>query len=647
MQSAIYLSLAVAYFALAGILLLITRQTGRHFQRAAIWLDFIIVIYGIKFLLEVLVGYVWQWHLFIALVTWYLVQILWKHRVAIHHFFRQSELLGTAWEHGQDGKMVFEVVGNDLRLLQQNPAAKSLMHPYAIQEGDLMCEKLPLHQTTLTSDNRMLIEAYLDVHRTGKVLRETLKVTEALPGWWSVTIVPIPKNLLLLSFRDVTEETENRRKLATAAVIEPLTGLFNIGIYKQLPFPVHGCIYLALDYFKQINELRGHATGDIVIQVIADRLKRLCHLAIRSTSGDQFVLLFETNNLSELSDLAIAVLESVRQPIEVGKGGACLLSASIGISSTAIEGVSTLDNLIHSAEIAMRIAKTRRNDPDARIECWNSELALAEQRKTDISFQLMQTLLSGNRCNELHLVYQPIVNLATGEIIGAEALARWKSLVLGDISPSEFIPIADTRGLTHLIGRIVINLGLKQLSQWQKLYPNFLLTVNVNPSELVQQDFLLLLKTALKDAAVDPATFALEITERELADDFGRYWTRLQDVSDLRVQLKIDDFGKERARFDELTRDLFDGLKLDMQFVPHSEQDEKRIAVCASVITLAQRLGISLVCEGIETQLQAQILINLGCKGGQGYYFSRPLPVQEMEQLIKDRATLPLIRPEF
>ncbi len=389
------------------------------------------------------------------------------------------------------------------------------------------------------------------------------------------------------------------------------------------------CIYLDLDKFKQINDTRGHAIGDKVLVDVGRELKNIAianhGIAIRE-GGDEFVILFQYIEVEEIAQKILAKIQGIHIDSEKAN-----ISASLGVAYGEIKvfGECTeLAKLIQAAETSSRKAKSNKKSelPVDRIVFWDDKLSMIEAATSQI-----EVGLKGNIEDELWLAYQPIVNLITGEIVGAEALLRWQSPVIGFVSPARFIPIAENNGSIYKLSNWVVRKAIAQLAKWKKIKSSFSVAVNISPVELEDGEFLANLIDIVGQVNIESQCIAVEVTERGIYSDLSRYLAALNELRLLNIKLKVDDFGTGQSGLSQLLQFPFNEVKVDISLVPRNRDDEKKIGICRTIIDLSKTLGFSVIAEGIETQEQVDLLVEMGYIYGQGYYLGRPVNADDFE----------------
>jgi diguanylate cyclase (GGDEF)-like protein/PAS domain S-box-containing protein len=390
-----------------------------------------------------------------------------------------------------------------------------------------------------------------------------------------------------------------------------------------------------LDRFKFVNDSMGHKAGDVLLMTVAARLRG----SLRDTdtvarlSGDEFVVILSQHEDQPLtSDIVQRVMDSVAQPVMLGPKE-FFVTCSIGVAAYPSEGTPA-DSLIEHADIAMYCAKKLgRNNFQFYTPAMNEE-SLERVR-------IESALRNALERNEFVLHYQPQVDLKTGQIVGMEALIRWKHPELGMVPPSRFVGVAEDTGLIVPIGAWVMRAACAQNKIWQDAGLGRLrVAVNLSARQFSAADLVPGIEQILLDTGLDPSCLELELTESLFMSDVTPAVELLHRMKSLGVKLSIDDFGTGYSSFSYLSRFPIDVLKIDRSFVNDISHDANDAAIVASIIALAHNLRLSVIAEGVETAEQLDYLRHQGCDEMQGYYFSRPLPAPEFEQLLRQRRDL-------
>ena len=386
-------------------------------------------------------------------------------------------------------------------------------------------------------------------------------------------------------------------------------------------------LLLDLDDFKLVNDTYGHDAGDRVLVEVARRLEGLVGPGDESVfrlGGDEFAVLAPLVHLAEALLIADRIAAALSEPFELGPQQVRPV-ACIGIS-IALHGQSR-GALLAEADLAMYAGKARGTSPFVFDPVLHQEMLDHEQLSGDLREAVAR--------QELRVVYQPLVHLATNEIVGVEALLRWDHPTRGTIPPAQFIPLAESNGAILEIGDWVMGESLRQLRLWDRSCPGHLLhlSVNVSPRQLSEPEFVAGVAD-LMSSDLDPGRVTLEITEAAFGADADAMIERLHALKALGVMLAIDDFGTEYSSLSKLKRLPVDVLKIDKSFVDAIATDPTEHAVAAAIVSLAASLGMSTVAEGIETEGQYVALVALGVEVGQGYLFARPLSPHAIADIV-------------
>ena len=438
----------------------------------------------------------------------------------------------------------------------------------------------------------------------------------------------------------VAKLTGSESELRQQALHDVLTGLANRRLFRErleeslgtLSPEEIAVVFVDLDDFKVVNDTLGHATGDDLLRKVANRLQtcvRGSDVAAR-LGGDEFAVLLTGGGLVAAQAVAGRLNRAMRQPILCG-GQPLFIQASIGIAA-GMDGAVGFDRsqqLLEQADMAMYAAKDAGK---ARVEVFEPAMRERLLDRAAVKDDLARAL--GR--DQLSLNYQPIVDLATGAIVGAEALLRWKHPQRGFIPPLMFIPLAEETGLIAPIGRWVLATACEAAASWQDGAPagGFQINVNVSAGQLLNTDIVDEVAAVLRSTGLRAALLTIEITESVLMADNATVAGQLAELRALGIRLAIDDFGTGYSGLSYLDRLPVDILKVDKAFVDRLDEPSTRPPLAGAIVGLGEMLGLDVVAEGIETASQRHAMVDLGCRHGQGYLFSRPVDGDAFRALI-------------
>jgi diguanylate cyclase (GGDEF)-like protein len=378
---------------------------------------------------------------------------------------------------------------------------------------------------------------------------------------------------------------------------------------------------LDLDYIREINETYGHETGDRILVQVAQKLLELAgdSCIVTRFGGDDFVVVCNQNAPTKASNLATHILTAIKQPFLLD-AQTFSIGGSIGIAFYPGDANNPTD-LLSRADLAMSKAK----EAGGGYRFYKSSMSHTLTRKLELVQRLESALPEGN----LQLYYQPKVELYAGMLVGAEALLRWNDPQLGSVSPAEFIPVAEGRGLMPQIGEWVLRTACQHIKRWknQGLSCRGKIAVNVSARQFSDPYFLERVARVLEETGVSPFCIELELTESCLMNDPERMSEIMTTLKGMGFSIAIDDFGTGYSSLAYLKRFPIDTLKIDQTFVRNMLEDNNDRAIISTILAIAQQMGLATVVEGVETEEQRQTLQRLGCVLAQGYYFSRPEPV--------------------
>lgn len=435
------------------------------------------------------------------------------------------------------------------------------------------------------------------------------------------------------------ELKENYSQIKQLAYTDTLTGLANRvsfmtqahAIFHQSgSFIKRAILFIDLDNFKNVNDTLGHDYGDLLLQQIAVKLSSYMSEddILARTGGDEFLVLRnQVTSTDDLDQFAANLITIVNHPFDL-KGETVHVSMSVGVAIFPQNGL-TVNELIKNADIAMYSAKSAGK---SGYQFFNSSMEDEVNHKNDIE----EILRNAIQNREVYLMYQPQCNMATGRITGCEALMRLRNGYLGQIPPSEFIPIAEESGIINELGAWAMEQACgfnKQLLDAG--YGPLTISVNVSIEQLKNPGFISQIKEILERTKLPPEYLEIEVTESILMQSFEKNITLIQELRTLGIRIALDDFGTGYSSFNYLTQMPIDTLKMDKSFVDNISTNSKDCYVAETIISLAHKLNITVVAEGVEASDQLRILQKNSCDILQGYLFSKPLPDEHYRNLLE------------
>ena len=439
-------------------------------------------------------------------------------------------------------------------------------------------------------------------------------------------------------FTDLSEQKSIENELRSRNAFDHLTNINNrhsfiermeLLLHKSKATDKHAVFFLNLDRFKQVNDTLGHVTGDQLLVEVANRIKGLLRNKdiLARYGGDEFI--FTLTNVKSPRDVAFfaeKLIKAIEEPIAVNHME-LFVSSSIGISLFPEDG-STIEELITRADKAMAFSK--ENDRTG-FAFYFDELDTDTKRLLLLDQELRKAIEQ----KEFTLHYQPKVNLETLEIIGVEALVRWNSEKLGNVSPTEFIEYAEDTGLIIPISEIIFEEACNGYAMLEKAgYGHLSIAINVSSIHFQQQSFLDSMKKILERNNTSAHHFEIEVTERTVMNNAKETVSKLVRLKQLGFKLSIDDFGTGYSSLSYLVRFPLDVLKIDRSFIQQITSLDEKQAVVDAIIQMSHRLKMQVVAEGVESEQQANLLKELGCDYVQGYYYSKPIPMNDLLELL-------------
>ena len=449
---------------------------------------------------------------------------------------------------------------------------------------------------------------------------------------------PLPGGGFVQTFTDVTKRCEAEARVIQLASEDPLTCLLNRRVFgamleqvtkecgsfpeEQIRFAV---LFIDLDRFKVINDTLGHRIGDLLLQEVARRLKWVLNLQdiLARLGGDEFAIVTTScGSQAQLENLASRLCETVSQPYEID-GHRILSSCSIGIAVGPSDG-GNADELLMAADLALYAVKASGHGSYRFYErSMNHEIN--DRRQIEIA------LREAMERNELELHYQPIIDLRRNLVVGFEALARWRHPIRGMVPPSVFIPIAEDTGLILTLGEWALRTACRAAAGW----PDYIrVAVNLSPVQFSTPNLCEIVESILAETGLASHRLEIEITERLLMEDNQKTVAVLHRLKKHGVRISMDDFGTGYSALSYLRNFPYDKIKIDRAFVSDLAAGTEHLVIVQAVVSIARALGMTTTAEGVETATQREFLLALGCDEAQGYFFSAPVPLNDVAGLL-------------
>lgn len=505
------------------------------------------------------------------------------------------------------------------------------------ESSDAACETVcPLSETVQTGVSAAAEHQYSDSEgrakyvevTTSPIFDETGKVVQAVHVW-----------------RDITQRKLAQDEIMQMAYYDALTGLPNRRmlldrLQKAIPQAQRkdeklALLFLDLDRFKDINDSRGHSCGDQILRAVAEQLEKLIRSSdtLARLGGDEFVfLLTKVETERDIGIVAEKILATIREPIQLEE---CQvhITTSIGISVFPTDGEDS-EVLLKGADMALYAAKSIGRDV---YKFYSGKMNAQAQERHELESRMHQALEKG----EFSLVYQPQIDLSSGAVVGVEALARWQNPTLGEISPGRFIPVAEESGLIQPLGDWVFIEACRQAKKWfDRDGKGCCVAVNISARQFQQPDFVAKIQSVLKETGLPAYLLDLELTESLLMQNVEANIEVLRQLKGLGLRLSIDDFGTGYSSLSYLKNFPIDRIKIDRSFVRDINVDENDRVIVETIIAMADRLGLEVIAEGVETEAQLAALQVRNCHLIQGHVYARPIPPAELDAYIENGHSL-------
>lgn len=464
--------------------------------------------------------------------------------------------------------------------------------------------------------------------------------------WCELSVAPVSDSAgkvkhYVCILNDITQRREMEQQLVKQATHDFLTELPNrvllmdrveqAILQAKKKKSLLAFLFLDLDRFKLTNDTLGHSIGDKLLQAVSNRLLIATDDfdTVSRLGGDEFVILLpDLNSEKQAQDRAEEILKLLEKPFQVDQHN-LKITGSIGISYYPKDGLD-YESLMKSADLSMYNAKdTGRNS----FKVFDQEM----NRRVINHMQLDYALRDALQKKEFYLVYQPLIDLRLNKVIGFEALIRWQSHLLGQVSPTEFIAMAEENGLIIDIGNWVLEEACKQVLRWHNAgNPDFCVAVNISGRQFKQNNLPEVVEGILRKTGLAPKFLEVELTESLLVNDIDNAVAKMYQLKDMGAKLVIDDFGTGYSSLSYLKQFPVDKLKIDRSFISELVNQENDAAIARAIINLGHSLNLEVLAEGVETELQKEFIIKNGCDYAQGYLFKPPNVPDELEDFIKN-----------
>jgi diguanylate cyclase (GGDEF)-like protein/PAS domain S-box-containing protein len=592
--------------------------------------------------LDLQAGLIYGGLLVIVSVGWF----LWFRRlVARHRALQQAVTAQEALASSEQRLLTLVQNGSDVVTVIDLDSTSSFVSPSSMSVFGIAAEQLlgtRIVDLILPEDVPLLNQQMASL-RSGEDATVLLRMKHA--DGRTVVIDGILTNQLgdptvagfVLTLRDVTERHALQDRLTFQAFHDSLTGLANRQLFADRlthallrrpgvarPLVV---LFCDLDDFKDVNDSLGHSTGDQVLEVVGQRIRATIRAGDTAArlGGDEFAILMEGTSLEEAEQLAHRLVAIIAAPMLID-GGGLSMTASIGMAQ-AIPGEITSEEALRNADVAMYSAK---DSGKSTVAAYDSGLHAEALDRLELRADLQRAL----RDDEFVLHYQATVELDTGKITGFEALVRWQHPTRGLLSPAFFIPMAEETGMIVQLGTWVLFEACRTAATLQSDWRKPTMAVNISSQQLIRPDFVGLVNHALAESGLPAHRLTLEITESVVLQDLSDVIPRLAELRAQGARVAIDDFGTGYSSLAYLTELPIDVLKIDKSFIDRVATDEQGASLTEAIISMSHSMNLTTVAEGVEVAEQAAWLRRVRCPIGQGYYWSRPVDLDGVRELL-------------
>jgi diguanylate cyclase (GGDEF)-like protein/PAS domain S-box-containing protein len=551
----------------------------------------------------------------------------------------QMRLLARVFENTIEGIMVTDS-GGVIRMIN---SAFSAITEYSAEDvigNTPRILRSGLHSPEFYAD--MWQELIKNGHWQGEIWNRR-RGGEAYPEWLTITAIKDQQERTthyVGVFHDITEIKRNEEKIVYQAYHDALTGLPNRTLFNdRLTMAVAhaqrknqglAVLFLDLDNFKQVNDSLGHAVGDLLLQSVARRLTRWLREedTVARIGGDEFIILLQGTSGPDFAvHVAKRILASVSEPVVV-KEHELYVTACVGITLYPHDG-KDIETLVANADIAMYRAK---DEGRGSYKLFTAEMNEQVMTRLTMESKLRKAL----ERDELEVYYQPKVDLASGQIAGVEALVRWQSREQGLIMPEKFIPLAEETGLIVPLGEWVLQTACHHAKEWHELgFNNLQVSVNLSPRQFQQKNLVEMVRSTLEACDLPARYLDLEVTENVLMHSIEQATETLRRLSELGVQLSMDDFGRGYSSLYYLKHFRMQTLKIDRLFMSDVVGDPDDASIVNTIISISRSLNLKVVAEGVETREQLEFLRERDCDQMQGFLFSKAIPAAALTEVLK------------
>lgn len=497
---------------------------------------------------------------------------------------------------------------------------------------------MTLFNSSLTGENSISTAIYLEDFNLYTIVSVPYKILISEYSFklllWSVLLILTLFVLFIIFKYSINLQKVASNKLKYLARHDSLTNLPNrLALYEEIDLRTKDekgfyLFFLDIDNFKFVNDTYGHTIGDELLKFIAKSLRQfiLNDDYIARQSGDEFILLINESEHEPIRNLANKIIEWFSKEIVINKNE-IFTGVSIGISKFE-SGIDSSSELLNKADIALHKAKERKN----AYVFFAQEIYKESKQYLELELNLRKALKN----REFSIVYQPKISSSNHEVIGVEALLRWKNDFLGFVSPEIFIPIAEKSGFINEIGQYVIdNVQNDILDVWDKTNKKIALSVNVSPRQIATNNDMNKFKTLIKDSVFPKEYFIIEVTENVFIRESHKTIELLKELRGFNIGVSLDDFGTGYSSLSILSKLPITELKIDKSFVQNMLLNKDNLMLVKSIINIAKNMRLKVVAEGVETDKELALLDDMGFEIYQGYYFSKPLSKEDLIDFIQ------------